>query len=348
MSWDTAKRIINYLFTNAIRGEKKEIEIGFWGGEPLLEWGLIKEIAKYVYHKSKWTGIKTYFSGTTNGTLLTSEKFNFMEDHNIRFMVSFDGTKESHDRFRVFGNGKGSHHTIMKNLERALEKWPNYRTRMSICADGAGQFYDDVRFLSKIGIKHIMFSPVYESNWNEESWNIWEVECEKVLDYMELQRKKGIPIEIEHFASYTGGDRSHWPCGAGRDYVGFDVDGAIYPCHRFCKFGDSRPWHEKPMVLGHIESSEIDLNLRAQFLNFIPASGCQVKDCFIETPCHGGCYAVNYDLTGNIHTAPAGLCRYVEMQTRISKKYVEKFGLPKARQSKPCICYFEYYCGPVS
>jgi len=348
MTFELAKKIIDFLFFNAEKGNRKAIEITFWGGEPLLEWELIKKIVRYV--ESVKNGIKADFGGTTNGTLLTEEKLKFFDDHGgIAFMVSLDGTPDTHNRYRTFHDGGGSQAVIMRNLEKALKYCKGYRVRMSPYAEGIHRFYDDVVYLVSHGIGQLMFSPVYESGWTEEKWMIWEEQCHAVVDLIAEKKKKGFDFDIAHFRSYTGPDHSHWPCGAGRDYVGFDLDGALYPCHRFSKFSDIRPWHLKPMVIGHVDYGVTDHHLRSQFINFLPSSGCQWKDCFESTPCHGGCYAVNYDMTGNIHTAPSVLCRYVEMQKRVSSYYIQKMDFKqKLPAGKPCACHFEFYCGPVS
>lgn len=348
MTFNLAKKIVDLFLFNAKKGNRKEIEVAFWGGEPLLEWDLIKDIIHYG--ESVKNGITVRFGGTTNGTLLTEEKLKFFDDHGgIAFMISLDGTQESHDRFRTFHNGSGSHAMIMRNLEKALKYHSGYRVRMSPYAEGIHRFYDDVAYLISHGVRELMFSPVYESGWTEERWRTWEEQCHAVVDLIAEKKEKGSDIGISHFRSYTGPDHSHWPCGAGRDYVGFDQDGAIYPCHRFSKFSDTRDWHLKPMVIGHIDYGITDSNLRSQFINFLPASGCQWKGCYESTPCHGGCYAVNYDLTGDIHTAPPEVCRYVEMQQKVSKYYAQKIpSFAKSGVGKPCTCYFEFYCGPVS
>jgi uncharacterized protein len=342
------KRIIDFLFKNALEGNRKRIEVSFWGGEPLLEWDLIKELIRYAEFKRKWFGVNVGFGGTTNGTLLTEEKIRYLADHRAFFMISLDGTPESHNKFRIFHNGDGSQSTIMRNVEKALKIWPKLKVRMSPYAGGIHRFHEDIRYLARHGLYNIMFSPVYESGWTEDHWKIWESECLKTIDFLAFMKSHGIRIDIEHFKSYRGSDKSHWPCGAGRFYVGFDIDGSFYPCHRFCKFSDQRPWNEKPMILGHIDYGITSKGLRDQFIHFYP-DDCKKKECFERTPCHGGCFGVNYDMMGDIWKAPPQLCRYVEMQRRISKYYAQKIeNHDGAAEPKPCTCNFEFYCGPTA
>ena len=338
MSWEIAKKSVDFLFKNA--DNKNSVEIGFWGGEPLLKWELLKKIVLYAKDVSQKTAIPVNFGGTTNGTLLTPEKFDFLDEHKIFFLVSIDGTQDSHDFYRKFVNGQGSHAIIMNNMTEVLKKWPFYRPRMSLSANNVHRFYDDVKYLVDFGFKYIIFSPVYESGWTDEKWNIFEEQGYKVIDFI-----VGKGIEIEHFKSYMGTDNSKWPCGAGRNYIGIDIDGAMYPCHRFCKFDSILPWQENKVCIGHIDHGITNPNFMENFINFDPQCGACV---FVEsTPCHGGCFAINYEFTGDITIPYIGLCKYVEKQKRISEYYSSKIEHLPARNKGDCICNFEHYTGPI-
>jgi uncharacterized protein len=346
MSFDIGKKCIDFLLRDAreadisqMPNKRRQVDIGFWGGEPFLEWALMKNLILYAENQ-KEKDIMVSFGGTTNGVLLTPDKFSFLKDHNCLFMVSLDGTQETHDKYRKITNGSGSHATIMKNMEQVMKEWPFYKIRMSPYADGIHRFYEDVKYLVEHGILNIMFSPVYESGFTEEHWKVWEYNCYKVVDLIADYRKKGVKVEIEHFKSYMGRDRSEWPCGAGRFYVGFDVDGAIYPCHRFNKFTDKRDWREKEVCIGHVDHGITNFELRNKFIDWHPV-GCDGCEFFNSTPCHGGCYAVNFDLTGDLQKPHQDLCRYVKMQKAVSEYYKEKIGMEQGGQARQrsCICY---------
>jgi len=328
----TGQKIIDFLFDNAEKSGSKKIEISFWGGEPLLEWETLKDLVHYAENRKN--GIEISFAGTTNGILLDEDRIKYLLEHQIFLMISLDGTEQTHDYYRKFKNGSGSHSLIMKNLEYVMKYWPIHKVRMSPYPENIDRFSIDVIYLVCHGVRKLMFSPVYEANWAEKAWQTWERECFKTVDFLSHMRTKGFLIDIEHFRSYQSRDRSYWPCGAGRFYVGFDIDGAIFPCHRFCKFGDERPWHEKSEVIGHVDYGITNWPFRSQFINFIPSCSHK-KDCFEKTSCHGGCFAVNYDLTGDIHRAPPQLCRYVEMQERVSKYYSTKVSSQKIGESPP-------------
>jgi len=354
MTFDVAQRAVDWLIGNAksLQGREREIEIAFWGGEPLLEWSLLQKIVCYAEEKGAQHAVGVRFSGTTNGTLLTPEKFDFLDTHKIFFLISWDGTPETHNKYRHFRGGRGSAEIIEINLKEVLKKWPFYQVRMSPYASAIGNFFNDVKYIFDFGINKMMFSPVYESNFTDEDWRTWEEQCYKVVDYIASLRAQGRQIDITHFSGYMSGDASCWPCGAGRFYVGIDVDGAIYPCHRFNKFDDMRPWEEKEVCIGHIDRGITRPEFRQSFIDFHPQCG---KCPHIEdTPCHGGCYAINFDFTGHIDTHHIGICKYVDMQKRVSKYYKEKVMneekvscMPYLGKDMSCGCYNSYYTGTV-
>ena len=344
MSFETAKKSVDWLIKNVmdadintLNGKKRTMDISFWGGEPLLEWKLLKKIILYTKSVIP-NGMLLQFGGTTNGTLLTPEKFDFLQEHRLMFMVSLDGTQETHDVYRLFKNGKGSHAIIMKNMEQVLKKWPFYKTRVSLYPGAIGNFYKDIEYLFEHGMYNIMFSPVYEHKWTEDTWNTWINESYKVVDLMEKYKNKGIKTTIEHFKSYMNIDNSNWPCGAGRHYIGIDTDGSIWPCHRFIKFDDTRPWQEKEMCIGHVDIGITKPDIRQKFIDYIPTK-CGDCEFSKNTPCHGGCYAANFDLEKDITKSHSQICDYVKAQKKISLYYKEKFGdNTMENNGKSCIC----------
>ncbi len=349
MTFETAKKCVNFLVDQCknakkeeLNGGRKTISISFWGGEPLLEWELLKKIVLYTKSVTP-KGTHIIFGGTTNGVLLTPEKFDFLEEHKIYFLVSLDGTAESHNLYRKTTNGKGSHEIIMKNMKEVLKKWPFYKARISLLSERIDHFYEDVKYLIDNKIYSIIFSPVYEGNWTDEKWDIFEEQSKKIVDLIYEYKQKGIKIHIEHFHSYCNLDASNWPCGAGRIYFGFDWDGSIWPCHRFNKFNDQRPWQEKETCMGHVDVGITKPEWRQKFIDFYPECG----DCerLKDTPCHGGCYGVNFDFNGAINIPYKGLCKYTEKQKIVSNYYKEKLGVnsmseqEQQRPQKSCVCY---------
>ena len=128
MSFETAKKAIDFFIQRT--AESHYLRLGFYGGEPLLEFDLIKKCVAYI--KDKVEGRDVTFVTTTNGTLLTDEKIKFLAENNFHLMISLDGSKAEHDACRVFPNGQGSFDIIMKNLRRVRELYPDYAKTINI------------------------------------------------------------------------------------------------------------------------------------------------------------------------------------------------------------------------
>lgn len=341
MSEDIGKRAIDFLFKNAARATdrlERQVEVSFWGGEPLLKWELLKTLAVYAKDVSKRTAIPVNFGGTTNGILLTPEKFDFLDEIGCKFMVSLDGTPETHNFYRKFrGTGWGSHEVTKINFQAALRRWKDYRPRMGLIAERVDHFYEDMKYLFDLGADYLTFSPVYEGPWTDEKWAIWEEQAKRVIDYMVELKAQGRNPQVHHFDGYRSKDNSQYPCGAGRFYVGIDIDGAIYPCHRFNKFDDNRSWQEKETCIGHVDHGITRPEFRKYFIEWKANCG----DCarLNDTPCHGGCYASRWDFMGTFETIPNVVCKYVEAQKRVSDYYKEKFPMEEHRNAQSCICH---------
>jgi uncharacterized protein len=351
MSFDMAKKCVDFLMKNASEadmselqtgGRGRQVEISFWGGEPLIEWELIKKIAVYA-EKVKPANVNLVFAGTTNGTLLTKDKFDFMEEHKIYFMLSFDGTEETHNKYRIFKNGKGSHSVVEKNAIDALKKWSFFRARLSLYPERMDHFYEDVKYLIDLGFNNIVFSPVYEFDWKTKHWNTFIKQGKMVVDLLVEHKKNGRAITIGHFLNYCQKESPKWwSCGAGKSYVGIDYDGSIWPCHRFCKFDDERPWQEKEMCIGHVEFGITRPEARKPFLEK-ENKNCLGCDIDVNNNCRGSCYAANFDIMGDIFKPPKSVCDYVKSQRKISDYCLSK-GIYKdmkinMNDIKNCICY---------
>jgi uncharacterized protein len=303
MSFETAVKCVDFILKetaeaniNRLNGKQRKCEIQFWGGEPLLEWEMIKDITLYA-ENTKYKDVIVIFNGTTNGVLLTEEKFDFMSEHQISFMVSLDGSPNTHNYYRKFYDGRDSQEIVIGNILKAMGRWPMQNIRMSLFPERIEYFAGDISYLVGKGITNIMWSPVYEANWNDYHWKVLEEQLFLIADFMvEAGRKHGISTSFKEFQRDDRFDKfEKYPCGAGRHYVGFDVDGAIYICHRFAKFEDRRPWQEKENCIGHVDVGITRPEVRAEL---------------IGNPTKGGCPAVNFDCAGDMGCVPVSVARY--------------------------------------
>ncbi len=308
MPYETAVKCIDFMFKEALDaninnlpGKQKQIEVQFWGGEPLLKWDMIKDLVLYA-ENSKYKDIRVNFSGTTNGTLLTPEKFDFMDEHQMYFMVSLDGTPETHNYNRKYADGRGSQEVIMENMKPILKRWPNIQVRMSAFPERIDHFFEDIQYLVASGIINIVWSPVYEAAWSDDNWIIWEDQLYKTVNFLIALAKQGKQLNLANFIREEVGCH---PCGAGRQYVGFDVDGSIYICHRFSKFTDDRPWQEKENCIGHVD---------------IGITRPEVRKSLQNEPQKQGCPAVNFDICKNMKEIPINV-RFYDMMMKKLRNY---------------------------
>lgn len=350
-------KIIDWLLDEGTRGKAERVDITFWGGEPLLKWELLKKLVIYAEVEGKKAGVKVGFNGTTNVSLLTPEKFDFLDDHKIYFLLSIDGRKESHDKHRVFPDGTGTWDIVDKNVDAILERWPFYNTRLSFSPDNLDGFLEDLKYLYNKGFRSIAYSPVAEGDWTQERLDKLDQVWQDISDWAIDLHKKGDPVEIKYLRDgcknefYDVGNRA--PCGAGRGYIGITTDGSIYPCHRFNKFNDPRPWYEREVCLGHIDYGILNHEFRDNFVNWDTSkhmsSACQ--ECEeLNKSCNGGCWATNWDITGDLGGLVPIECQVVFSNRKNGKKMLEaipelgdKYRKKPKKSQKPmvqgCQCY---------
>ena len=347
----------------------KTVEIAFWGGEPLVKFKLLQHMRNYTFEKAKEIGIKDIiWGGTTNGVLYTPDVVEWTIANQCLMMVSLDGVQQAHDAHRKFPDGRGSWKIVDKNLREAKKLLPTQRVRLTLSPESVPYFHESMLyFMEDLDIGNIAYSPVYEATWTEEDFELLDEEFSKIVATM-LDKKGRYTIKhINEEANIGDEDRPMIfnPCGAGSHYAGWGVDGFLWPCHRFNKHGKSfAERFNSPMILARptADSFEwVNQDLRKEFYEFKdnPSKDCQGCDIFKKSACNGGCYAVNYDCTGDLHGHTEALCRIGKMQKKWGLVYraeAEKQGImvrdagwdngvirTSEQQPKSCVCYNACY-----
>ncbi len=307
MDFDTARASVDYLFTSS--AGRRAIHITFFGGETLMNFPLLKQVVDYASTKAAEQARSIDFSLTTNATLLTPAIIDYLSEKSIGVTVSMDGSKESHDKFRVFANGRGSYDIIEPRV-RALLK--NHKTRpitarvtmTSQAMDVLGTYK---HLKHDLGFHEVGFAPVTTSP--NRLYSINERGLDSVLDQFRALAAEYLDHALrgEHhgFSNvsdtlaelHQGVSKSH-PCGAGLGLVGVGPSGDIAPCHRFVD-SDTH-------TLGHV-STGLD---RAKQNDFLSRGHIHSKidcsTCWARPVCAGGCHHeayVRYGDTGhpNLH-----------------------------------------------
>jgi len=298
MSFDVAKAAIDFLYKNS--EGRDTLEVDFFGGEPLLNFDVVKKTIEYARETYKDKSFR--FTLTTNGSLVTEEIENFLFDNDVSLVLSIDGPKDVNDKYRVLRNGKGTFDLVLPKIKMVTDhrnESGGYYVRGTYTHTTL-DISKTVMALRDFGFKYISLEPVVTK---EESIGIVESDLEKIKSeyehlaeaYVESQKEK--PFNFFHFnvdleAGPCIQKRIHG-CGAGVEYVAVSPDGSIYPCHQFDGIKETK--------LGDVFNGITNKALQEQFrkANFL-FNKPECANCWARFYCSGGCLANNYIMNGDI------------------------------------------------
>ena len=323
MSWETAKKAVDFLFEQS--PPQSEVEIAFFGGEPLMEFPLVKRIAEYARDQAREDGKVVTFSLTTNGTIMTEEIARFGRAYGFNLMLSIDGTKQAHDLHRVYaGTQKGCWDDVLGEnfrLLKSIQGWIGARVTPS--PDTVQYLSSGVRTLFNMGVNQFLIGPDQDTAWDERQMATLSSEMHNVVDFYVTSKRKGLPIRIAEFEK-TLEDLNltydHiWGCDAGRTRAAISTEGDIYPC---CKFVRPFPGMED-CCLGNLDIGFKNIRCRMDFVAY-QSDDTVCRECSIRDQCGGGCPASNLHLTGSLFTPTPFECftkkLHVDILTRISSE----------------------------
>ncbi|MBR4174705.1 MAG: thioether cross-link-forming SCIFF peptide maturase [Lachnospiraceae bacterium] len=301
MSYEVGKKALDFLIENS--GSRRNLEVDFFGGEPLMNWQVVKDLVQYGRSREKEAGKNFRFTLTTNGVLLNDEIIEFANKEMANVVCSIDGRKEIHDKKRPLRGGQGSYDIILPKFKKVAtsREQNNYYVRGTYTHDNT-DFSEDVIHLMDEGFEQISVEPVVAGP--EESYAIRDEDIPELLKQYDLlaqeiikRRRKGEFVNFFHFMI----DLEQGPCvakrlsgcGAGSEYLAVTPQGELYPCHQFVgneefKMGD---------VYGGIERQDI----KEKFLSCNVYTKEKCRDCFAKFYCSGGCMANAYNFTGDVN-----------------------------------------------
>lgn len=302
MSFDVAKRAVDFLISNS--GNRKILEMDFFGGEPLMNLDVVKQTVEYAKKEGEKAGKKFLFTLTTNGVLLNGETAKWLNDEMENVVLSVDGRKEVHDGVRKTVNGKGSYEVIIDNIKRFVKMRgdKHYYVRGTFTGKNL-DFGNDVIALADMGLGQISLEPVVLDSTDE--LYIGEKDLPKIREeYRRLskvyldRRKNGEPLfNFFHFnIDLEGGvclKKRVSACGAGNEYFSVTPVGDIFPCHQFA----SNPAYK----MGNVFEGKINEEIRSIFKNSSLYTKEKCKDCFAKYHCSGGCAANNVNFNGDVN-----------------------------------------------
>jgi len=301
MSFETGKRALDFLVEKS--GTRKNLEVDFFGGEPLLNWEVCKKLVEYGRSIEKEHGKNFRFTLTTNGVLVNDEVIDFCDREMGNVVLSLDGRKETHDRLRTTCNGKGSYDLIVDKFK----KFANARNQADYYMRGTYTHYNtdfskDIIHMADLGFKELSIEPVVSDPTEpyalkENDLPILKEQYEILADEMLRRYRNGNGFTFYHYMI----DLNSGPCivkrisgcGVGTEYMAVTPSGELYPCHQFV--GDEK------FLLGDIWKGVINTAILDEFKGCNVYSHPECKDCFAKLYCSGGCAANAYHTTGSVN-----------------------------------------------
>ncbi len=305
MSFATGKKAIDFAMGMAKPHER--LEFGFFGGEPLLQFDLIRKLVAYIRHRVKKKSNPIDLNITTNGTLLTPEILEFIRQENIGLCISIDGPREVHDRNRKFNNGVGSFATVIEKIELAKSSVHKIQVNAVYDQDNINTLADTVKFLIKLGIGAIHVNPNISTAWDKVSFELLEKSYNAVAELYIDNYRNGREVAINLIDNkvivflkkgYDLSDR----CGMGETEWGIASSGNIYPCERFIGGDDSNEF-----CLGNVDTG-LDGTRRCRVLKRRGNHNAECATCSLQKYCMNWCGCTNFFMTGDPRLSSTFLC----------------------------------------
>ncbi len=310
MSAEVGKKAIDFVIKSS--GARTNIEIDYFGGEPLMNFGVVKEITEYAREQGKIHGKNFRFTVTTNGILLNDEIKEYINENMSNVVLSIDGKKETNDRMRYHVDGRGSYDEIVPKFIDIAESrdQDNYYVRGTFTAKNL-HFSEDVLHLADLGFKQTSVEPVVAPETEDyaltkEHIPVVFAEYEKLAEEYVKRRKEGKPFNFFHFMI----DLEQGPCvvkrlsgcGSGHEYLAVTPEGDIYPCHQFVG--------NEAFKMGNVFDGEISEEIKSSFeqSNVYTKEAC--ANCFAKFYCSGGCPANAFNFNGDINKPYELACEF--------------------------------------
>lgn len=300
MSFEVGKRALDFLIEHS--GKRRNLEVDFFGGEPLMDWDVVKQLVAYARSVEKEHNKNFRFTLTTNGVLIDDDVIEFANKEMSNVVLSLDGRKEIHDRLRVDYAGNGSYDKIVPKFQKMVESrgGQNYYMRGTF-THANPDFTKDVFHMADLGFTELSMEPVVAAPddpaaLTPEDMEIVKDQYEILAKDMLCRYKEGKPITFYHYML----DLTEGPCiykrisgcGSGTEYMAVTPWGDLYPCHQFVG--------EESYKLGDIWNGVTNTELREDFRACNVYARPECKDCWAKLYCSGGCAANAYHATGSI------------------------------------------------
>ena len=300
MSFEVGKRALDFLMENS--GTRRNLEVDFFGGEPLMNFDVVKQLVAYARSVEKEKGKNFRFTLTTNGVLIDDDVIDFANRECSNVVLSLDGRKEIHDRFRVDFAGNGSFDRIVPKFQDLVAKrgGKGYYMRGTF-THANPDFLKDIQVMLDLGFNELSMEPVVcaegdPAELTAEDMEIVKDQYEKLAELMLQRDKEGKPFTFYHYMiDLTGGPciyKRISGCGSGTEYMAVTPWGDLYPCHQFVG--------EEKFKLGDVWNGVSNTAVREEFAACNVYARPECRKCWARLYCSGGCAANAYHATGAV------------------------------------------------
>ena len=300
MSFEVGKRALDFLVENS--GSRRNLEVDFFGGEPLMNFDVVKELVAYARSIEKEKNKNFRFTLTTNGVLIDDDVIDFANREMSNVVLSLDGRREIHDRHRVDYAGNGSWERIVPKFQRLVESrgGKNYYMRGTFTHENP-DFLEDIKVMLDLGFNELSMEPVVcaegdPAELTREDLPIVLDQYEKLAELMIEREREGRPFTFYHYMiDLTGGPciyKRISGCGSGTEYMAVTPWGDLYPCHQFVG--------EEKYKLGDIYEGVTNTAAQCEFSECNVYARPECRDCWARLYCSGGCAANAYHSTGSV------------------------------------------------
>ena len=300
MSYEVGKRALDFLIENS--GTRRNLEVDFFGGEPLMNFDVVKQLVAYARSIEKEKNKNFRFTLTTNGVLVDDDVIEFSNREMSNVVLSLDGRKEVHDRYRVDYAGNGSWEKIVPKFQKFVNArgGKNYYMRGTF-THANPDFLEDIKTMLDLGFSELSMEPVVAASddpaaLTEEDKPVVMKQYEDLAKLMLERDKEGKPFTFYHYMIDLKGGPCIYKrisgCGSGTEYMAVTPWGDLYPCHQFV--GDEK------FKLGDIWSGVNNKKIQDEFASCNVYAREECRDCWARLYCSGGCAANAYHATGSV------------------------------------------------
>ena len=300
MSLEVGKRALDFLIEHS--GSRRNLEVDFFGGEPLMNFDVVKDLVAYARSIEKEKGKNFRFTLTTNGVQIDDDVIEFANREMSNVVLSLDGRKEIHDRYRVDYAGNGSWERIVPKFQKLVEArgGKNYYMRGTF-THANPDFLKDIQVMLDLGFTELSMEPVVcapgdPSELTAEDLPIVLKQYEELAELMIARRREGRPFTFYHYMIDLSGGPCIYKrisgCGSGTEYMAVTPWGDLYPCHQFVG--------EEKFCLGNIWDGVTNHTIQEDFASCNVYARPDCADCWAKLYCSGGCAANAYHSTGSV------------------------------------------------